>query len=164
MAQYIGSFTITVVCMVILSFILRALMPEGGLGKYVDFVIGIIVSITIAGSFTNVGAGDFENIIDISNQQSFTKEEAGALYNEKISESFKKTLAERVKLLVRENTGSECDTEIMLNVDTDGAVLGVEGIYVRMHDACDTEGVKSILAGELEVDEEIVHIGGGKVD
>ena len=164
MASYISSFTITVVCMVVLSFILRALMPDGSLGKYVDFVIGIVVSITIASSFVNVGADDFENIIDMSYQNTFTKEEAQALYNERILENFKKNFAERLKVIVTENTGIQCEVQIMLSVDTDGAIVGVEGIYVSMYDECDTENVKSILARELDVDKEIIHIGGIQVD
>lgn len=164
MASYIGSFTITVVCMVVLSFILRALMPDGSLGKYVDFVIGIVVSITIAGSFVNVGADNFENIIDMSYQNTFTKEEAQALYNERITENFKSDFAERVKAIVTQNTGIQCEVQIMLSIDTDGAILGVDGIYVSMHDVCDTENVKTILSNELEVDKQIIHIGGIELD
>ncbi len=164
MAQYISSFTITVVCMVILSFILRALMPNGSLGKYVDFVIGIVVSITIASSFVNAYTEDFENIIDISYQNSFTKEEAQALYNERILENFKKDFAERVKMIVTENMGVECEAEIMISVDTDFTILGVEGIYVRMYDGYDEESIINILSRELEVDKEIIHIGGIGLD
>ncbi|MBE7026918.1 MAG: hypothetical protein E7410_05080 [Ruminococcaceae bacterium] len=164
MADYISSFTITVVCMVILSFVLRALMPQGSLGKYVEFVIGTVVSITIAGSFANIQADSFENITDIPYQSTFTKEDAQALYNERIIENFKINFTKRVQKLVKENTNIECEVEIMISVDTDGAILGVDGIYVRMYDACDTENVKNILSRELEVDKQIIHIGGAELD
>ena len=164
MADYISSFTITVVCMVILSFVLRALMPQGNLGKYVDFVIGIVVSITIASSFSNIQADSFENIADIPYQSTFTKEEAQALYNERMIENFKINFAKRLEEIIKESTGISCETEIMLSLDTDANIQGIDGIYISMYDACDTEKLKTILARELEVDKQIIHIGGIELD
>ena len=164
MADYINSFTITVVCMVVLSFILRTFAAKGTLGKYVGFVIGVVVSITIASSFVNVGADNFENIIDIPDYNNFTKEEAKAMYNEKILEEFKKNFAKRVEMTVTENTSLPCEVQIMLSVDIDYNISGIEGIYVKMYDVCDTEHIKTIISNEFEVDKQNIHIGGVGVD
>ncbi len=164
MAGYIGSFTVVVACMVILSFILRSLMPEGALSKYINFIIGIIVSITIAGAFLNANSLDLQALIELPDQSSFSTEQANELYNEKVIERFKENICTHVRRTIYEKTGEKCECDVMLNVDLNGEILGIDGIYISVNEGCDKEMIKSIVSSELQVDLGIVHIGGDKND
>ncbi len=164
MARYIGSFTVVVVCMVVISFILRSLMPEGTLSKYINFIIGIIVSITIASAFLNMNSLDLESLIQLPEQSSFDTARAKQLYNEKVIERFKENICLRVRRAIYDKTGKDCECDVMLNIDMEGEILGIDGIYINSNKGLDNEIIKSVVSSELEVDHSIVHIGGGEDD
>lgn len=164
MARYIGSFTVVVVCMVVISFILRSLVPEGTLSKYINFIIGIIVSITIASAFLNMNSLDLESLIQLPEQSSFDAAQAKQLYNEKVIERFKENICLRVRRVIYDKTGKDCECDVMLNIDMEGEILGIDGIYINSNKGLDNEIIKSVVSSELEVEPGIVHIGGGEDD
>lgn len=158
--EFISSFTVTVVCVIVLSFILRAVMPRSTLEKYADFVIGIIVTITLVGSFINADVSDLNDIIIADADSSFSKEDASKVYNEMIAQRFAENLRTQICGFIMERFGCECDADVMLDYDSNGGVSGVSGIYIKIYGACDETAAIREVAEKFEVDKSIVHIGG----
>ena len=158
MAEYIRSFTITVVCVILLSFILRALMPRSALEKYVNFIIGILVTITLVGSFTGAPQLDFDEIVRADTSDALTKENAAVLYNEKITDSFRANLEQSVSEYVQSVYGIECDTDAMLIVDMDGKTAGIDGVYIRMYGIADAATVRQDVSSQFGIPADAVHI------
>ena len=158
MAGYISSFTITVVCVILLSFILRAMMPRSSLEKYVNFVIGIIVTITLVGSFMGVPQLDFDEIVSADTSQALTKENAAVLYNEKIAQQFRDNMENSISGYVQSVYGIECETDVMVNLNPDGTVSGVDGVYINLYGIADEAALRREVAGQFGLSADIIHI------
>ena len=158
MAEYSSSFTITVVGVILLSFILRALMPRSALEKYVNFIIGVLVTITLIGSFTGIPQLDFDEIVSADTSDALTKENAAMLYNEKITDNFRINLEQSVREYVQSVYGMECDAEAMLTVGEDGTAAGIDGIYIRMYGTADMAAVRRDVSSQFGIPAEAVHI------
>lgn len=158
MAGYISSFTITVVCVILLSFILRAMMPRSSLEKYVNFVIGIIVTITLVGSFMGVPQLDFDEIVSADTSQTLTKENAAVLYNEKIAQQFRDNMENSISGYVQSVYGIECETDVMVNLNPDGTVSGVDGVYINLYGIADETALRREVAGQFGLSADIIHI------
>ncbi len=160
MSQYINSFTITVVCMIILSYILRSIMPVGNIGKYINFIIGLIVSITIFSAFANTDEIDFGDTFALAESETMTKEEANIIYNERIAERTKENIKNKVCDIVFEHTNENAECDVLLEVDTDGKIVGITGIYIKNDNYNNVDKIKSKIAKEFGIDDSFVHIGG----
>lgn len=158
MVGYISSFTVTVVCVILLSFILRAMMPRSSLEKYVNFIIGIIVVITIAGSFAGAAEFDFDDVIEADTSEALTRENASVMYNMKIADSFRTRLEESVSEYVLSICAAECETDIMISTDEEGAVTGVDGVYVRLYGAAGIDELRRALSKQFGFSGDIIHI------
>ena len=163
MAGYISSFTITVVCVILLSFILRAMMPRSGLEKYVNFVIGIIVTITLVGSFLGVPHLDFDEIVSADTSSALTKENAATLYNEKVAESFRTNLEKSVNEYVENVYSTSCETDVMLRMGTDGKVEAIDGVYVTVSGSVDAGALRQDVTKQFGLEADVVHIAGAAV-
>ena len=158
MTEHLNSFTITVVCVILLSFILRALMPRSALEKYVNFIIGLLVTITLVGSFTGIPQLDFDDIVSADTSDALTKENAAILYNEKITSSFRSNLEQSVREYVQSACGMECDAEVMLTVGEEGQTAGIDGVYIRMYGIADTAAIRQGISAQFGIPAEAVHI------
>ena len=163
---HISSFTVTVVCIIILSFILRAVMPRSSIAKYADFVIGMIVAITLAGSFVNTDTAGIAEIITAGAENAFSKEASSKIYNEAVAEKFTESVRRQVCGVIREKFGCECEADVMTDIDTSGSVKGISGIYIKLYGVCDADDVTDTVSQKFGVMKEDVHIGeinvGGK--
>ena len=157
--DYIGSFTKTLACVVIISFILKSLLPRSTLEKYINFVIGLVVSITLVGAFFNAGAINFD-CFDIEDNASVSKQEAEKIYNTKVRELFEKEIKRSVKDTVENVCGCESECDVMLKVDEEGNAAGIEGVYVRIYGIYDEQTVRRALCEKLGVDAGQVYIEG----
>ncbi len=162
--EYISSFTKTLVCVMVISFILRSLLPRSTLEKYINFVIGLIVSVTLVGAFSNAGVIEFEDIAIARSDGVISENDARGIYNRKIAESFEMELKRSVHETVREVSGLESECDVMLKLDLDGSVTEIEGIYVKVYGLYDREALCSVISERLGVDEKIIHIGGAEYE
>ena len=158
MSGYISSFTITVVCVILLSFILRAMMPRSSLEKYVNFVIGIIVTITLVGSFMGAPQLDFDEIVSADTSQAMTKENAAILYNERIAQQFRDNMENSISSYVQSVYGIECETEVMVNLSTDCTESGVDGVYINLSGSADEAALRREVAGRFGLSADIIHM------
>lgn len=158
--EYISSFTRTLACVIIISFVLRALLPRSSLEKYINFVIGLVIAVTLAGAFSTVGAPDLDDILPQASAEGMSEDEARVIYNAGLRTEFEKRLKQSVTDIVQAEFACECECDIMLQETTDGSVSGIDGIYLRIYGVYNAVDVRTAVAEALELDEKIIHIGG----
>ena len=138
------------------------MMPRSNIEKYVNFVIGIIVTITLIGAFTQVEQLDFDEVVRADTSDSLTKENAAILYNEKITQNFRINLEGRISEYVQSVYGVQCEKDVMLDVKTDATVSGIIGVYIDLYGIADTAAVRQDVAKQFGFDAGIIQIGGGR--
>lgn len=158
--EFISSFTKTLVCVIVISFILKSLLPKSALEKYINFVIGLIVSVTLVGAFSNAGAVNFEDIVIADEGSTITEQEARGIYNRKLADGIETDLKRSVRGIVYEVSGCESECDVMLRLEMDGSVSAVDGIYVRVYGYCDNAVLRDEISRRMQLDTGIVHIGG----
>lgn len=158
--EYISSFTKTLTCVIIISFVLRALLPRSSLEKYINFVIGLIISVTLVGAFSTVGIPILDDVLPQETAEGMTESEARAIYNAGLRTEFEKSLKRRVADIVQAKFAREIECDIMLSEDTDGTICGIDGIYIRIYGVHNATDVRKTVAEALELDEKIIHVGG----
>jgi len=143
--DWLNSFIITILCVVLLTALCNALMPEGNLSKFANMVLGLVVVITILGSVIGLRNIDFNTFfaMELTTEDS---QSGAALYAENIANTFCINLAENIETRVLQNFGCDIDAQVSVTIDEQGSISGIDKISLYIPPQEDVDAVVGFVA------------------
>ncbi len=160
--EWLSGFTITVLCVVLLTSVMNALMPDGNLSKFINMVLGMVVMVTIIGSAIGLTKLDFDKVFAVDAARDFNRENAAEAYNRQIAQNFEARLAEEIAVFIKTNYGIDASVSAKAAVDANNNVTGVQSIAVRVPVWADAVTIRKDLAKVYGVSTKDITVGGGE--
>lgn len=159
--DWLNGFTITILCIILITSVCDALMPEGNLSKYIRLVLGLVVMVTIVSAALGITKIDFDSVFAWEDTPALNKQNAALAYNQQIAQSFQSNLQSNVKQYILQYFGTDAKVSATIRTDEQGNVESIE----RLEIALETPGMDSFtlrqkLAEMYGLDIRQVTVGG----
>lgn len=157
---WLTSFTITVLCVVLITSIMSAIMPEGNLQKFVHLILGIIVMITIVSAAIGITKIDFDNVFALDTTSTLNKENAALEYNKQVVLHFEARLSADIVAFIKRNYNVDAAVVAKACVNQNNTVTGIESIEIQLPAWADATAIRKDIAKTYGVDIKDVLVGG----
>ena len=103
MIESISNFCISIICTIILVIILEMIIPEGKSKKYVTFICGIVVTLTLIEPIMSLMDINIDEVLaNVTSDYEEVKYDE-SLYQNSIKESYEQTLINDIIIRLQEN-------------------------------------------------------------
>lgn len=165
MIEFLRSWVLNIVIIIIFITITDVVLPEGNIKKYVRVIIGTFVLLTIIKPFINITdiANDFErayieaNVVLNGDNELFDKEVLSSYQNKKAIEIYESKLKDMITSAVSYKTSinkKNIDVTININKNQDSSEFGMISNISVIIDNQEKEGkiekIKKVRIGEEE--------------
>lgn len=130
---WLSGFTLTILCVIILTFLCNAMMPDSKLSSYVNLVLGLVVTITIIDAALGVRNISFDEVFAFENAPEISRENAALTYNASIAQKFQENLQDNIQAYIQNTFSQHAQVSVRLQVNADGNVAGIDTIDIITH-------------------------------